>query len=100
MANIRFEGVQRVFRQNGREVVALEGIDLLVQDREFVAIVGPSGCGKTTILNMVAGFMPVTGGEIHDAAVTERAAVDSVEGAQGGVRVQRAKVDGPFGGVG
>ena len=64
MANIRFEGVQRVFRQNGREVVALEGIDLLVQDREFVAIVGPSGCGKTTCLRMAAGLEHPSGGQV------------------------------------
>jgi NitT/TauT family transport system ATP-binding protein len=36
-----------------------------VREGEFVSIVGPSGCGKTTILNMVAGFLPVTGGEIR-----------------------------------
>jgi NitT/TauT family transport system ATP-binding protein len=48
MAIIRFKDVQRVFHQNGKDFVALKGIDLEVRDREFVAIVGPSGCGKTT----------------------------------------------------
>ena len=43
MANIQFEGVQRVFKQNGKEFVALQDINLEVQDREFVAIVGPQG---------------------------------------------------------
>ena len=43
MANIEFQNVQRVFKQNGQEFVALKDINLEVQDREFVAIVGPSG---------------------------------------------------------
>ena len=34
------------------------------QQGEFVSLVGPSGCGKTTILNMIAGFIPLSGGEI------------------------------------
>ena len=34
------------------------------REGEFVSIVGPSGCGKSTILNMIAGFIPITGGEI------------------------------------
>jgi NitT/TauT family transport system ATP-binding protein len=39
-------------------------VSLDVQQGEFVSLVGPSGCGKTTILNMVAGFIPISGGEI------------------------------------
>jgi NitT/TauT family transport system ATP-binding protein len=49
----------------GTKVTAVHDVSLDVQKGEFVSIVGPSGCGKTTILNMIAGFMPVTGGEIR-----------------------------------
>ncbi|MEY2801602.1 MAG: Bicarbonate transport ATP-binding protein CmpC [Pseudomonadota bacterium] len=67
MANIQFEGVQRVFKQNGKEFVALQDINLEVQDREFVAIVGPSGCGKTTCMRMAAGLEHPTGGQVKVA---------------------------------
>ena len=48
----------------GAHVTAVHDVSLEVKQGEFVSIVGPSGCGKTTILNMVAGFIPVSGGEI------------------------------------
>src|SRR5690606_15989471 len=48
----------------GSQVDAIRGVSLDVKPGEFVSIVGPSGCGKTTILNMVAGFLPASGGEI------------------------------------
>jgi NitT/TauT family transport system ATP-binding protein len=65
MAAIQFQDVQRVFRQNGQEFVALQGINLHVENREFVAIVGPSGCGKTTCMRMAAGLEHPTGGEVR-----------------------------------
>ncbi|MBN9511221.1 MAG: sn-glycerol-3-phosphate ABC transporter ATP-binding protein UgpC [Alphaproteobacteria bacterium] len=43
---------------------AVHGIDLEINDHEFVVLVGPSGCGKTTTLRMVAGLEEITGGEI------------------------------------
>jgi NitT/TauT family transport system ATP-binding protein len=49
----------------GTNVTAVHDVSLEVGEGEFVSIVGPSGCGKTTILNMVAGFLPLTGGEIR-----------------------------------
>ena len=45
-------------------VVALEGITLDVRQGEFVCLVGPSGCGKTTLLNVVAGFLQPTKGQV------------------------------------
>jgi len=48
----------------GAHVTAVHDVSLEVGQGEFVSIVGPSGCGKTTILNMIAGFIPASGGEI------------------------------------
>jgi NitT/TauT family transport system ATP-binding protein len=48
----------------GSQVTAVQDVSLDVEQGEFVSVVGPSGCGKTTILNMIAGFIPYTSGEI------------------------------------
>ena len=64
MANIEFSDVERTFHQGGNAFVALQGVNLEVGDREFVAIVGPSGCGKTTCMRMAAGLEHPTGGRV------------------------------------
>jgi NitT/TauT family transport system ATP-binding protein len=46
------------------DTVALEGVNLVLHDREIVSLVGPSGCGKTTILNLIAGFVKATRGRV------------------------------------
>jgi NitT/TauT family transport system ATP-binding protein len=48
----------------GAHVTAISDVSLEVQQGEFVSIVGPSGCGKTTLLNMIAGFLPPSVGQI------------------------------------
>jgi len=64
---IDLRGVHKEFAKGERRVVALQGIDLAVAQREFVAILGPSGCGKSTLLNMVAGFDRPTAGTVRVA---------------------------------
>ncbi len=50
--------------KNYGSVYAVNHVSLTIEDGEFVALVGPSGCGKTTTLNLIAGLIPISGGEI------------------------------------
>jgi len=65
-AAIAVESVSKRFAARGQPagIVALENIDLLIQPKEFVALLGPSGCGKSTLLNIIAGFIPPTSGRV------------------------------------
>ena len=58
-------GFRKSMQIRAREKIALEGIDLVVNKEEFVAIVGPSGCGKSTLLNIIAGLTSPTSGEVY-----------------------------------
>ena len=70
MSQIRFEGVQRIFRRGDEQFLALDDVSFEIREQEFVAIVGPSGCGKTTLLRMAAGLEHPTSGKV---SVGERA---------------------------
>jgi ABC-type Fe3+/spermidine/putrescine transport system ATPase subunit len=56
------------------ETLAVDAVDLTVQEGEFVTLLGPSGCGKTTMLRMIAGYVEPTSGRIllDGADVTQR----------------------------
>jgi multiple sugar transport system ATP-binding protein len=56
--------LQDVVKMYGN-VVAVNEVSFTVADGEFVALVGPSGCGKTTTLNLIAGLIPISGGDIY-----------------------------------
>jgi ABC-2 type transport system ATP-binding protein len=61
-AVIETHGLRRVFKSRQREVVAVAGVDLLVQAGEIFGFLGPNGAGKTTTLRMLATLMPPSGG--------------------------------------
>jgi inositol-phosphate transport system ATP-binding protein len=61
MARIEFRNIQKSFG----EVVVIPGMDLVIEDGEFVALLGPSGCGKSTSLLLLAGIYLPSGGELR-----------------------------------
>ncbi|HEY5380261.1 MAG TPA: sn-glycerol-3-phosphate ABC transporter ATP-binding protein UgpC [Pseudolabrys sp.] len=60
MASVAIRDVRKAF---GLTAV-IHGVDVTIDDGEFVVLVGPSGCGKSTLLRMIAGLENITGGEI------------------------------------
>lgn len=71
MDAIELRGVSRSFDLKGARLVALEGLDLCVAQREIVAIVGPNGCGKSTLLRVICGLLRPDAGTVlaHDSTV-------------------------------
>ena len=61
---ISLVNVRKSFATAKGPLPVIGGIDLAVEESEFIAIVGPSGCGKTTLLNIVAGFERADEGEV------------------------------------
>ncbi len=65
-AKIVMDNVRKVYTgHDGKETLALDGVNLTIEENEFICVVGPSGCGKTTLLNIIAGLETATSGEIR-----------------------------------
>ncbi len=60
MANLQLKALRKAFG----EAEILHGIDLDIQDGEFIVFVGPSGCGKSTLLRCIAGLEEISSGEL------------------------------------
>jgi NitT/TauT family transport system ATP-binding protein len=66
MAFLEIHGVRKSYTVgHGEPFIAVDGIDLAIEQGEFVSLVGPSGCGKSTLLHMIGGFVPCTEGAIR-----------------------------------
>ncbi|MEC8093378.1 MAG: ATP-binding cassette domain-containing protein, partial [Planctomycetota bacterium] len=61
MASVELKGIGKVYDGGVR---AVEDVNLVIEDGEFVVLVGPSGCGKSTTLRMVAGLEDITEGDL------------------------------------
>ncbi|MEW6587574.1 MAG: ABC transporter ATP-binding protein [Thermoproteota archaeon] len=64
MAKLEAKNIVKYFEHDGQQLKALGGINLTVEDGDFVCLVGPSGCGKSTFLRIAAGLQKPDGGEI------------------------------------
>ena len=60
MATVKIENVTKRYGA----VQVMHGVDVDIEDGEFVVLVGPSGCGKSTLLRMLAGLEEISGGTI------------------------------------
>ncbi len=76
---IDLRGVEKIYQTADGPLTSLRAVSFDVREREFLSIVGPSGCGKSTLLKILAGLLPLTGGE---------------------ARISGRLVDGPQDGVG
>ena len=63
MPVIRFDNVTKVYPLPAGDVVALAGIDLDIEEGEFILVMGPSGSGKSTLLNIMGSLDVPTSGE-------------------------------------
>ena len=79
---LKIENLSKVFRTEEVETVALDGVNLEVNEGEFVAIMGPSGCGKSTLLNIMglldnptSGSYLLDGDEVGSLKESQRTSV-------------------------
>lgn len=74
MSKLELINISQSYREAGKQLLAVENINLTVEENEFITIIGPSGCGKSTLLQLIAGLQqPDTGTlRIDDKPVTNR----------------------------
>jgi putative ABC transport system ATP-binding protein len=75
---IQVRGVSKSYQRGDQRIPVLEGIDLDIAEREFLALMGPSGSGKSTLLNLIAGIDRADAGSIKVAGV-EITALDEAD---------------------
>ncbi len=61
MASVSLRGIKKQYDNT----VVIKGVDLDIEDGQFVVFVGPSGCGKSTLLRIIAGLEDITEGTLE-----------------------------------
>ncbi len=86
MALIDLQGVSKFYRVGDQEIRALDGVDLKIEEGEFVAIIGPSGSGKSTLMHLLGcldaptkGHMEICGNDLSKASQNKLAEVRNRE---------------------
>jgi len=64
MVKLEIKGIVKYFNHESHKLMALDGVNLKVEDGDFVCLVGPSGCGKSTLLRIVAGLETPDEGQV------------------------------------
>ncbi len=64
MVKLEIKGIVKNFKHESHKLVALDGVNLKVEDGDFVCLVGPSGCGKSTLLRIIAGLETPDEGQV------------------------------------
>lgn len=86
MSLVELEGVSKIYRVGDQEIRALDGVDLRIEEGEFVSIIGPSGSGKSTLMHLLgcldaptAGRMQICGNDLSSASQNRLARVRNRE---------------------
>lgn len=86
MSIIKLSGINKIYRTNEIETLALENVNIEVPKGEFLSIMGPSGCGKSTLLNIVglldsptSGTVEIDGTQVRDMKDKQLAAFRNKE---------------------
>ena len=72
MPEIQIQNVSMVYRDNGKDITALNNVSIDIQKGEFISLLGPSGCGKTTLLRLIADLLEPSAGSVTVCGQTPR----------------------------
>ena len=62
---LKIDNVYKEYDTSKGKMIALNGVNLDIAENEFICVVGPSGCGKSTMLNIIAGLLEPTSGNVY-----------------------------------